>query len=856
MQSTNTSSARQWRRVTARALAGLLVSAGVIAVGPGAVAASTASGTVVQPADLLPGLSRVPTAGQVDLSQVVQVTVALSHPDAAGESKLLAAMYTKGSPSYHHFLTPAGYAAKFAVPASTYARVVSGLTTNGMRAVYQAPTRSLLVVQGTLQAAARTFHVSFGEFSKPDGTHFFANTNAPTVPVGVERVLGLNSLAAFLPPTTNQTLCAPAGGTCVGAVTPQELWSVYNQPSSDLGQGQEIGVIGAGDYVQPEKDLRQYETEFNLPKVDVIAHNVADSLAYTGGEGEWAMDSEASTGMAPDVQNLQYYFSDALGGADAYATWVNDPNGPAQANNSFGGCEALDIELGEGTVDDPLFQQADLEGRTLFVSSGDTGGSCTVLTGNGFLNTGVPQVEYPCSSAYVTCVGGTVLYTDGGTPATRVSETGWSHTGGGTSLAEPQPSWQANVNKTTNGTPGTTMVGQCAYDPTGAPVTDVVPCRGVPDVAALSGDITVLTGAVGRSTAGNGYQDVEGGSDLADGGTSLSSPLWVGMWTRMQAASSAAGGLGFAAPALYHLAYDATADAADFYNVAVGDNGQWHDNPTSPLDPTGWSYVSGLGVPNVDPMIHTLDGTDTPVQANAAFGGGTFTVLGKEPTAPPACTSTGGAPTTYYLQGTSSDQANKDTFTTTATFGQAAPTDTSPIGDTQTANWPNDGSQFAESAFDDYWVGSYSGDLCGSIKFDWWWSSANADAEFLGANAVVTVWADPTSGGSSGIIGQAPVTLNAGATPSESTATVQLSGCPCTVAQNLVIEVSTTDIDPSGVEITAHYGSTAVPSAFTIVPGGPTPTLPEAPMIPLLVIGGTATAVGVVWMRRRAVTRC
>ena len=578
----------------------------------------------MQATDVLPGLAHIPSGGRVNLAQVVQVTVALSHPEAAGENALVAAMYTKGTPAYHRFLTPAQYAAEFGVSQPSYDRVLTSLTRNGMTAVYQSPSRTLITLQGTLAALQRTFDVSLSEFRAPDGSTFYANTNAPTVPAGVSRVLGLNSLASTLPPQTNQTLCAPTGGICVGAVTAQDLWDVYGMPSSNQGQGEKIGVIGAGDFNQPEKDLRQFESEFKLPQVDVIAHPVADDETYTSGEGEWAMDSEASTGMAPDVESLTYYFGQALGSADAFDAWVTDPNGPTQANYSVGGCEALNLALGTPVVDDPIFEQAVLEGRTLFVSTGDTGGSCTAVTGNGFLNTGVPQVEYPASSPYVTAVGGTVLYTSGSTPDSRVSEIGWTHSGGGTSTMEARPAWQDGVNNTTTGAPGVTEPGVCLTDNALNPVSGNVPCRGVPDVSDMSGDITVLSAEAGRQYAGNGYQDVEGGTDLADGGTSLASPLWVGTWTRLQAASQ--NGLGFAPPALYDLAYNPTSDAADFYNVAVGTNGQWRDNPTSPLDPTGWSYVSGLGVPNVGPMMKTLDGSTTPADASAPFGGGTFTV--------------------------------------------------------------------------------------------------------------------------------------------------------------------------------------------------------------------------------------
>src|SRR2546427_315165 len=83
------------------------------------------------------------------------------------------------------------------------------------------------------------------------------------------------------------------------------------------------------------------------------------------------------------------------------------------------------------------------------------------------------------------------------------------------------------------------------------------------------------------------------------------------------------------------------------------------------------------------------------------------------------------ATTTFYFHGTASDDASKASFAPTATFDTTAPTATSAVGFTQTAEWPNDGPDFAEAPFDNFWVGNFSGTLSGSISFDWWWSSTN-----------------------------------------------------------------------------------------------------------------------------------
>ena len=578
--------------------AALLGMAATAAAGAAALAAAPATRVAAAAPDHVlsqEAVSEIGVArlvGPVAPQTAMSVGVTLQAPDPAGEQAAIAAIYDKASPDYHHFLTPATFAARFGVAQSTYDAVVQRYTALGMRVVYAATARDFVELQATAAQAEAAFHVDLRQYRTADGHVFFANAQAPTVPADVVAVSGLSDLGALLV-RSHQGDCVQ--GVCTGALEASELWQIYDMPAAVRGAGQKIAIIGSGDIDTVVPNLRQYEAERSLPQVPVVKHLVgANPGTDDSNQSEWDLDSEASTAMAPDAAELDYYFTATLGDPAAFQAWADDPSGPSQANASFGGCESLNVELGDAMPDDAAFAQAVGEGRTQFVSTGDTGGSCTVLTGNGIVNTGVPQVEWPAASRYVIAVGGTVLYSDGSghratTPA-GPGEFAWTHTGGGSSISQPEPAWQQQISA---------VNGVCTVDEDGKPNTAAAPCRGLPDVAALSGDITVNAG-------GDGIKDVELGSDSVDGGTSLSSPLWCGMWARMQ--SAAGGTLGFAAPALYALALDPTTDARDFYDVSVGTNGQYRAVARSSSDPTGWDYVSGLGVPDVGAMIADLTG--------------------------------------------------------------------------------------------------------------------------------------------------------------------------------------------------------------------------------------------------------
>ena len=616
---------------------------------------AAASATEVLSTDVLPGLAGL-SSTPANPGTPVQVGVTLANPAAAAQNALYNAIYTPGNPLYHHFLSAAEVAARFGVPQAQFDAVRTWAVRDGLSLAFAPNTRDYLLLSGTVAQAEKTFDVSIRTFRR-GGTTFYANTDGPTVPAGegVAGVIGLNDLlrshttnhakAAPARGRTAQSLCDPANTMCVGLTTPQDMWSAYGMPTNiadptqNFGQGQQMGVLGEGAVSGNISDLRAFEKEFGLPRVPVTIHSVNDDFQDTSGTGEWDIDSQSSSGMAPKAAGETWYFAkdltdpSVLGDITAFQA---DTNGPMQANASFGECEedptSPVTQGGAGTgqaglagtagimftaaAEDAL-QKATIEGKTLFSSTGDTGSSCPVVyaavigAGNGVLNQAYPETNYPASSRYVTAVGGTVLYTTPNTAApapasnaTRAEEYSWTFTGGGNTLYIPEPAYQKGIALLDN--------QPCISDPTGTPYATSTPCRGVPDVAAQSGDIQ-----------SNGFAvTMSGANDSQGAGTSLASPLWMGMWTRIQAAAPKnAGGQftnGFANPALYKVGLNPAQDANDFFDIGSGPpvspvtgNGIYASLPRSPLDPSGWDYTSGLGVPNVTHLGKDITGSAT-----------------------------------------------------------------------------------------------------------------------------------------------------------------------------------------------------------------------------------------------------
>jgi pseudomonalisin len=156
-------------------------------------------------------------------------------------------------------------------------------------------------------------------------------------------------------------------------------------------------------------------------------------------------------------------------------------------------------------------------------------------------------------------VGGTTLQTSAN--GSYSNEIAWVAGGGGPSLFEAPRKYQQGV-----------------APPVGTPcAAGGVACgRGVPDIAM---DADPNSGA-------NVYVD---GQPVGVGGTSLSSPLALGVWARMESARG--NRLGFAGKRLY-----AARGTTAFHDITVGNTGPY---PAAP----GYDYATGIGTFNVAKAI-------------------------------------------------------------------------------------------------------------------------------------------------------------------------------------------------------------------------------------------------------------
>jgi subtilase family serine protease len=454
-----------------------------------------------------------------------------------------------------HPLTPHQFTARYSPTVTQAEKVAQFLKTAGFSHVTLSADRMLVSGDAPAATVGKAFHTKLVSVSTPGGRLAWANQSAPKVPVSLRgivlSVLGLQTVhhAHTLNIKAGQRRQQGAHPNARSGHNPTEFASIYDAGNAPTAAGVAIGIVSEGNLNNVLNDLDSFTSQNGLPSVTTQVVNTDGTSGDTSGDGEWDLDSQDIVGMAGGrVGKLIFYNISSL----QNTALTDDFNAIVTANKakiinvSLGECETYAKNDGSAAAQDESFQRAIAQGQTFSVSSGDSGAD---ECGNGGTTP-----SWPAASQYVVAVGGTTLNTSG---SSWNGETVWSGGGGSPSTFEPMPSWQEGV-------------GQNAGHST----------RGVPDVAF---DANPNTGAI----------VIVDGRNQQIGGTSLASPLFVGLWARVIAAKGS--NVGFAAPLLYKL------PSGDFHDVTSGNNGGETAAP-------GWDYASGFGSMKIADVVADIGG--------------------------------------------------------------------------------------------------------------------------------------------------------------------------------------------------------------------------------------------------------
>ena len=601
----------------ARVAGALLLGAVVQALSPSAAAAGP-------PLERVAGLAQAaPPGGAVDLgplgpSAAVDLGVVLAPSDPVGLRARLASLYDPSSPTYHRWLAPGRFLARYGPAPTEVAAVRAWLRSEGLGA----GAVHGFTVETRVRAAvlARALGVRLERYRAAGGTGYLAR-GAPTVPRSlasgtVQDLLGLDTMGAVhpddaapaaplprvagpVPRSDGLSPCSGAADTAAsGYYTLDALGAAYGIGSllSDGldGHGLTIGLYELGAH--SPADVSTYASCFGLADPVTTVEVDGGAQAGTVGTAEADLDIEQAATQAPGASIVSYEGPGTAQGA--YDTWARavDQDVAQVVSSSWGECEAQ--AEGDGTMGayTTLFEQAAMQGQTVLAATGDSGAEgCYSFDGSG-----AEQVTYPASDPWATAVGGTSLFAPGDetawnscqsdeSAACAAAHDGVAAGGGGVSRYEARPAYQPGV------------VGWPAAQPCGTS------CRQTPDIAA---------------NAGVGMVVFVNGAWVAEGGTSFAAPFMAGLVA--DADDGCRTTAGDWAPTLYALAA-AGVDGTAFTDVTQGDTDMTGTNGGAFAARPGYDAATGLG----SPLASGLSCPEvTGVQPPDAAPGSTVTVSG------------------------------------------------------------------------------------------------------------------------------------------------------------------------------------------------------------------------------------
>jgi kumamolisin len=521
---------------------------------------------------------RAAVVGHMPESQLMTLNVVLPLGNPSGLDDFLSELYDPNSSSFHQYLTPAQFTARFGPSEADYAAAVSYVKANGFKVIGGSRDGMNIVIRGPVSAVEHAFHVSMRTYKHPsENRDFYSPDREPTTNLNFQlwHISGMDNFSIPHPMHVKKSDYAAAHGLAASQVVPyattgsgpsasflgSDMRAAYYGSGSLTGAGQNLGLL---EYYGT--DLADLDTYFanvgqtnNVPITLLSTDGTSTSCTYSRrsrcDDIEQTLDMTQAIGMAPGLASLTMYIGSTDTAIIASMTTHNPL--PTTIGCSWGWTPADPSTL------DPYFKKMAAQGQNFFAASGD---SSTWSASN---------EAWPADDDYVVSVGGTDLITASAAGPWK-SETAWADSGGGISPDQIAiPSWQQLAGVINSSNKGSTTL------------------RNGPDVSANANFTFYVCGDQTTCTA-NQY-----------GGTSFAAPMWAAYIALVNQQLQASGQptIGFLNPTLYQQ-NTGSGYAADFHDITSGTSGSYSAV-------AGFDLVTGWGSPNTG-LIDALTGSTSP----------------------------------------------------------------------------------------------------------------------------------------------------------------------------------------------------------------------------------------------------
>jgi subtilase family serine protease len=533
---------------------------------------------------------RAQIIGKLPATQTLRFDIVLPLRDREGLQAFVQEVQDPTSHSYHQFLTPQEFAARFGPSQENWDALVAFAQASGFEIISGNLEGRDLRLTGTVANVEKAFHVNMGLYKDlTEDRTFFAADREPTVdlPFQLWHITGLDNDSRPHPMYVKKSDYAKAHGIDPDKVVTHA--TTGSGPSASfLGSDMRAAYYGGTALTGSGQNLALFEfAGTDLSDLSTYYKNAGQTEPYTptlistGGYGTSCVDSGSSAcddteqtldmtqfmGMAPGSKMLYMYVcgdvlasgSGNISDTACISAMVSDADAPLskQISCSWGWTPADPSTL------DPYFEQMASQGQNFFAAAGDDSAWSA------------SNEAWPADDANIVSVGGTDLTTSSAAGPWK-SETAWADSGGGISPDSiPIPSWQKLSGVITSSNKGSTTL------------------RNGPDVAG-NANFTYYVCADQTTCTANDY-----------GGTSFAAPLWAGYLALANQQAAANGDtIGYINPIIYPAALTSSYGTY-FHDITSGSCGTYSGI-------TGFDLCTGWGSPNTTGIINLLAGSTTP----------------------------------------------------------------------------------------------------------------------------------------------------------------------------------------------------------------------------------------------------
>jgi hypothetical protein len=366
---------------------------------------------------------------------VPRMLLLLKRPPAreADLKQFLSDVQTPGSGSYHHWLTPTQFGARFGPADSDIQQVQAWLQSQGFTVSHLSPARTLIEFSGTVGQIQSAFHTPIHRYLMHGELHL-ANAKDPEIPAALApviravgplhdyrphsmiRVMGRAAYDARTHKVTPEWTYPVQGGNYY-AVAPEDFSVQYNTKpllsgGSD-GSGQTIAIINDSniDLSTSPNLVSSFRSLFSLPASTPQVVIDGNDPGVNGDAVEAYLDVEWAGAVAPGATVKLYTSANTTlqsGLILAAKRAIEEDTAPI-LSVSFGLCEAF-LGTSYNQFISSLWQEAAAQGQTVLVAAGDSGSAgCDDPSTETVAQDGL-EVSGFASTPYNIAVGGTDFY--------------------------------------------------------------------------------------------------------------------------------------------------------------------------------------------------------------------------------------------------------------------------------------------------------------------------------------------------------------------------------------------------------------------------------------------------------------